>query len=538
MALEQVEVQAKYDGYIKRQDHEIARVKAEERVALPAELDYGRIEGLSNELKEKLSLAQPRSLAQASRIPGITPAALSLLLIHAKRLAGEREGAPITRKEPSAPGARGCPSQEKEREGAPLARERRTSTAPEREESPRAGGARGASNGVNLDARARMRLDAFGALVRHWNAAYSLVSRRDVSRLETRHIADSLSLVPWVKGARLGDVGSGAGFPGIPLAIAGPQWHVTLVERSEKKARFLRQVLIELEIRKCGGWWRRTPGSSIPVHPFDTVTARAVAKPPVAWEIARQLLRPGGCALLQSSSSPGRPLLFGGTRARRRGGKGGRWRTNAVHNEDPAPGKPMHVIAVANQKGGVGKTTTSVNLSASMALTGARTLLVDLDPQGNATIGCGVDKEALDQSTCEWLVGEAPLEDITAECMAGIVLAPSNADLTAAEVELLAADSRIARLRESLAPASDLASTTSSSTVRRPVNILTVNALIAADGVLIPTQCEYYASKASWRCSTRWRERASAATRGSPSKAFCGRCSTPGPALRSKCRVS
>ena len=114
VALEQVEVQAKYDGYIKRQDHEIARVKAEERVALPAELDYGRIEGLSNELKEKLSLAQPRSLAQASRIPGITPAALSLLLIHAKRLAGEREG-------------------------APLARERRTSTAPEREESPRAG---------------------------------------------------------------------------------------------------------------------------------------------------------------------------------------------------------------------------------------------------------------------------------------------------------------------------------------------------------------------------------------------------------------
>ena len=155
---------------------------------------------------------------------------------------------------------------------------------------------------MNLDARARMRLDAFGALVRHWNRAYSLIGRGDVARLETRHIADSLSLVPWVEGARLGDVGSGAGFPGIPLAIAGPHWHVTLVERSEKKARFLRQVLIELAIenaevvaedaRQLG------PGTS-----FDTVTVRAVAKPPVAWEIARQLLRPGGCALLQTSSS-------------------------------------------------------------------------------------------------------------------------------------------------------------------------------------------------------------------------------------------
>ena len=176
VALEQVEVQAKYDGYIKRQDHEIAKVKAEERVALPAELDYESIEGLSNELKEKLSLAKPRSLAQASRVPGITPAALSLLLIHAKRLARP--------------------------------------AAPDREESPPAGEPARASNGVNLDARARMRLDAFGALVRHWNTAYSLVSRGDIARLEVRHIADSLSLMPWVEGARLGDVGSRRWIPG------------------------------------------------------------------------------------------------------------------------------------------------------------------------------------------------------------------------------------------------------------------------------------------------------------------------------------
>lgn len=152
----------------------------------------------------------------------------------------------------------------------------------------------------------------------------------------------------------------------------------------------------------------------------------------------------------------------------------------------------MHVIAVANQKGGVGKTTTSVNLSASLALTGANVLLVDLDPQGNATIGCGIDKDALEASTCEWLVGEALLEDIALECVAGIALAPSNADLTAAEVELLAAEDRVGRLRECLASASDWFDY---GIIDCPpaLNVLTLNALMAADGVLIPTQCEYYA---------------------------------------------
>ena len=116
VALEQAEVQAKYDGYIKRQDREIAKVKAQEGVALPPGLDYENIEGLSNELKEKLSLAKPQTLARASRIPGITPAALSLLLIHAKRLAGRlaaergkpfgRDGIVQAREEPPPVGER------------------------------------------------------------------------------------------------------------------------------------------------------------------------------------------------------------------------------------------------------------------------------------------------------------------------------------------------------------------------------------------------------------------------------------------------
>lgn len=168
---------------------------------------------------------------------------------------------------------------------------------------------------MNLDARARKRLDAFSALVRHWNGAYSLVSRRDASRLETRHIADSLSLVPWVEGPRLGDVGSGAGFPGIPLAIAGPQWQVTLVERSTRKARFLRQALIELAIENAEVVLEDARRFE-PDTPFDTVTARAVAKPGEAWEIVRPLLRPRGCALLQSFSAL-TGLAFPGGRIRR-----------------------------------------------------------------------------------------------------------------------------------------------------------------------------------------------------------------------------
>ena len=160
-----------------------------------------------------------------------------------------------------------------------------------------------------------MRLDAFSELVRRWNPAHSLVSRRDVGRLETRHIADSLSLVPWVGGTRLADVGSGAGFPGIPLAIVGPQWQVTLVERSGKKARFLRQVLIELDIENAEVVLEDARRFD-PHTPFDTVTVRAVAKPPMAWEIARHLLRRQGCALLQSSSSLA-GLAFPGGRIRR-----------------------------------------------------------------------------------------------------------------------------------------------------------------------------------------------------------------------------
>jgi chromosome partitioning protein len=152
-----------------------------------------------------------------------------------------------------------------------------------------------------------------------------------------------------------------------------------------------------------------------------------------------------------------------------------------------------HIFTVANQKGGVGKTTTSVNLAASLATYGKRVLLVDMDPQGNATTGVGIDKHTLERSVYDVLTGKVTIEEVLRPCADGSFdILPANRDLTAAEVELMELSGRESRLRHALLRVADRYDFI---IIDCPpsLSMLTVNSLVACSGVIIPMQCEYYA---------------------------------------------
>lgn len=151
------------------------------------------------------------------------------------------------------------------------------------------------------------------------------------------------------------------------------------------------------------------------------------------------------------------------------------------------------VIAIANQKGGVGKTTTAVNLSACLADLGKRVLLIDVDPQGNATSGLGLDRRRLKASVYDVLLDELPLQEAVVNTrVRGLQVVPATIDLAGAEIELVPRIARESRLKQALDPVRDQYDFVLMD-CPPSLGLLTINALTAADSILIPIQCEYYA---------------------------------------------
>ena len=167
---------------------------------------------------------------------------------------------------------------------------------------------------------------------------------------------------------------------------------------------------------------------------------------------------------------------------------------------EPGAGTPPRVLAMANQKGGVGKTTTAINLGTALAAIGERVLIIDLDPQGNASTGLGIDRKSRITSSYDMLVGERTLRDvIIPTAVPRLFIAPSTMDLLGVELEIAGHEDRSFKLRNALRAYSDSSADHPDSVTYVVVdcppslNLLTVNALAAADAVVVPLQCEFFA---------------------------------------------
>ena len=231
---EQVEISIKYAGYIARQEDEVARLESQETTRIPASFDYEDVRGLSFEVSQKLREQRPETIGQASRISGVTPAAISLLLVHLKRRGNVGAKDALRRNLLDTL----QPHRLQKDPGAPVNADAITSAA--------------AELGLRLSGSQSDALARYAALLMRWNAVHNLTAIETPAHVLTHHLLDSLAIVPEIQriaGERLLnvlDVGAGGGLPGIALAIAVPNLQVTLVDKVQKKIAFLTQAKVEL----------------------------------------------------------------------------------------------------------------------------------------------------------------------------------------------------------------------------------------------------------------------------------------------------
>lgn len=256
---QQVEIQTKYDGYIERQRVDIIRMQKHEATQLPQGINYHEVSGLSTEIVQKLTQVQPRTLAQAGRISGVTPAALSLLLAHIKKMT--------------------------------LAQARRQTGGSDIEKALKAGLEALAVPG-DQDALA-CAFATYLTLLDKWNRTYNLTAVQAVEDMVGRHILDSLAILPWITGSGILDVGTGAGFPGIPLALCCPDKQFVLLDSNGKKTRFLQEAQRVLNLSNITIVQSRVEQYQ-PESLFDTVVSRAFSELQTMLDLTHHVLRQSG----------------------------------------------------------------------------------------------------------------------------------------------------------------------------------------------------------------------------------------------------